>query len=247
MATILLIEDTPANLALAEKLLRAAGHEVLTSDTAASGIAMARDRTPDLVLLDLGLPDMDGWQALRRIRAEEGDARLRVIAFTVAAGVLTVLLSGLVPACRTTNLHVGAALRVSSARGSSVLQKALVAAQVALSPATRPSGVPGVATSRPSLLSATAPATQPTLVRFVLRNNGSLAHDLHVEKDGQDLGGTPIFGPGKTESGQATLSPGNYEFLCTGDPDAFRRLGAGFLQMPMHDTTQVTLQTRVAA
>ena len=57
----------------------------------------------------------------------------RVIAFTVAAGVLTVLLSGLVPAYRTTNLHVGAALRVSAARGSSVLQKALVAAQVALS------------------------------------------------------------------------------------------------------------------
>ena len=57
--------------------------------------------------------------------------------------------------------------------------------------------------------------TTPSVVRFVLRNNGSLAHDLHVEKDGQDLGGTPIFGPGKTESGQATLAPGTYEFICT--------------------------------
>src|SRR4051812_32777820 len=57
--------------------------------------------------------------------------------------------------------------------------------------------------------------TKPTVVRFVLRNNGSLAHDLHVEKDGQDLGGTAIFGPGKTESGQAMLAPGDYEFLCT--------------------------------
>ena len=57
--------------------------------------------------------------------------------------------------------------------------------------------------------------TQPTVVRFVMRNNGSLAHDLHVQKDGQDLGGTPVFGPGMTESGQATLAPGNYEFLCT--------------------------------
>jgi plastocyanin len=57
--------------------------------------------------------------------------------------------------------------------------------------------------------------TKPTVVRFVMRNNGSLAHDLHIQKDGQDMGGTPIFGPGKTGSGQATLAPGNYEFLCT--------------------------------
>jgi plastocyanin len=57
--------------------------------------------------------------------------------------------------------------------------------------------------------------SQPTVVRFVLRNNGALAHDLHVERDGEDLGGTPIFGPGKTESGQAMLSPGTYQFICT--------------------------------
>ena len=57
--------------------------------------------------------------------------------------------------------------------------------------------------------------TKPTVVRFVMRNNGSLAHDLHVQKDGKDLGGTPTFGPGRTASGQATLSPGTYEFICT--------------------------------
>jgi plastocyanin len=57
--------------------------------------------------------------------------------------------------------------------------------------------------------------TKPTVVRFVLRNNGSLGHDLHVEKNGQDLGGTAIFGPGQTGSGQATLAPGTYEFICT--------------------------------
>ena len=72
MATILLVEDTPANLALATKLLRAAGHEVLTAETAAAGIALARERLPDLVLMDLGLPDMDGWQALSEIRADRG-------------------------------------------------------------------------------------------------------------------------------------------------------------------------------
>lgn len=87
MATILVIEDTPANLALATKLLVAAGHEVLASDTAAAGIALARERQPDLVLMDLGLPDMDGWQALRALRAEEGTAGLRVVAFTADAMV----------------------------------------------------------------------------------------------------------------------------------------------------------------
>lgn len=54
-----------------------------------------------------------------------------------------------------------------------------------------------------------------SVVRFVLRNNGSLAHDLHVTRGGEDLGGTSIFGPGATKSGQATLTPGKYEFICT--------------------------------
>jgi two-component system cell cycle response regulator DivK len=85
VATILVVEDTPANLALASKLLRAAGHEVLTTETAAAGIAMARNRLPDLVLMDLGLPDMDGWQALREIRADQRAAELLVIAFTADA------------------------------------------------------------------------------------------------------------------------------------------------------------------
>jgi CheY-like chemotaxis protein len=87
VATILVVEDTPANMALATKLLRAAGHEVLTSETAAGGIAIAAHRLPDLVLMDLGLPDMDGWQALRELRARDSGARLRVVAFTADAMV----------------------------------------------------------------------------------------------------------------------------------------------------------------
>jgi plastocyanin len=67
----------------------------------------------------------------------------------------------------------------------------------------------------PKNVTVNAGTSQPSVVRFVLRNNGSLAHDLHVQKDGVDKGGTPIFGPDKTESGQATLAPGTYEFLCT--------------------------------
>jgi plastocyanin len=67
----------------------------------------------------------------------------------------------------------------------------------------------------PSKVIVNSGTTKPSVVRFAMRNNGSLAHDLHIEKDGKDLGGTPIFGPGQTQSGQATLSPGEYEFICT--------------------------------
>ncbi|MEA2274240.1 MAG: hypothetical protein QOI98_2948, partial [Solirubrobacteraceae bacterium] len=67
----------------------------------------------------------------------------------------------------------------------------------------------------PKHVTVNAGTSKPSVVRFVLRNNGSLAHDLHVEKDGVDLGGTPIFAPGKTASGEATLGPGSYQFLCT--------------------------------
>jgi CheY-like chemotaxis protein len=85
VATILVVEDTPANLALATKLLRAAGHDVVAAETASDGIAATAERPVDLVLMDLGLPDMDGWQALREIRASPAGADLRIVAFTAHA------------------------------------------------------------------------------------------------------------------------------------------------------------------
>jgi two-component system, cell cycle response regulator DivK len=87
MATILIVEDTPANLALACKLLRVAQHDVLTAPTAETGVALAKERLPDLVLMDLGLPDMDGWQALAKLRQDPSTLGLRVIAFTAHAMV----------------------------------------------------------------------------------------------------------------------------------------------------------------
>src|SRR5437899_1126074 len=87
MATILVVEDTPANQALVRKLLMAAGHEVVLAGEAGQGIALATERRPDLVLLDLGLPDMDGWEALRRIRGADATRDLRVVAFTAHAMV----------------------------------------------------------------------------------------------------------------------------------------------------------------
>lgn len=87
MATILLVEDMPGNRVLATKLLRAAGHDVVTAGTGADGVALVRERRPDLVLMDLGLPDMDGWQALTEIRSDAATAGLSVVAFTAHAMV----------------------------------------------------------------------------------------------------------------------------------------------------------------
>jgi plastocyanin len=48
-----------------------------------------------------------------------------------------------------------------------------------------------------------------------LRNDGDLAHDLRVRRDGEEVGGTPSFPPGRTESARLRLRPGTYEMLCT--------------------------------
>jgi CheY-like chemotaxis protein len=87
MARILLIEDMPSSRALVGKLLAAEGHEVLLAERAEHGITVAQQTLPDLVLMDLGLPDMDGWQALTELRGQERTAALRVVAFTAHAMV----------------------------------------------------------------------------------------------------------------------------------------------------------------
>jgi plastocyanin len=60
-----------------------------------------------------------------------------------------------------------------------------------------------------------AGSNAPTPLTIRLTNGGAQAHDLHVERGGQDLGGTPIFGPGQTKTAKVTLTPGTYDFVCT--------------------------------
>jgi plastocyanin len=52
-------------------------------------------------------------------------------------------------------------------------------------------------------------------LRITLENKGSLAHNLKIEQDGEDLGGTPTFQGGRTQSGTVELEPGDYEMICT--------------------------------
>jgi two-component system cell cycle response regulator DivK len=85
LSTILLVEDTIANRALVVKLLKAAGHEVIEAADAAAGILEAQTMRADLVLMDLSLPGMDGWEALRRLRADGRTRDLRIVALTAHA------------------------------------------------------------------------------------------------------------------------------------------------------------------
>lgn len=80
-----MIEDNPANARLAEFVLSKAGHEVLKAADAPAGIALARQRKPDLVLMDIQLPGMDGLEATRLLKADPATRAIKVVALTAFA------------------------------------------------------------------------------------------------------------------------------------------------------------------
>lgn len=82
---VLVIEDVALNLELITEVLETAGHTVYSADTATLGLERARALVPDVVLMDIRLPDMDGYEATRRLRAEPALAGLPVIALTAQA------------------------------------------------------------------------------------------------------------------------------------------------------------------
>jgi two-component system cell cycle response regulator DivK len=82
---ILIIEDNPQNLKLARDILDHAGYRTLVAENAEAGIAIARVQRPDLVLMDVQLPGMDGVEALGRLRADSLTAAIPVVALTAFA------------------------------------------------------------------------------------------------------------------------------------------------------------------
>lgn len=82
---ILLVEDNETNRNLLVRRLSKRGFEVSTATNGIEGIEKARSEKPDLVLMDLSLPEMDGWEAMRRLRADPSSASLRIIALTAHA------------------------------------------------------------------------------------------------------------------------------------------------------------------
>lgn len=85
MARILVIEDNPENMTLAVLLLRSAGHTVSSAIDAEIGLTMARAELPDLILMDVQLPGMDGLEATALLKGHEATRSIPVIALTALA------------------------------------------------------------------------------------------------------------------------------------------------------------------
>jgi CheY-like chemotaxis protein len=85
MAKILIIEDTENNRVLLTRRLKPRGHEVVTAENAESGLAMVASERPDLILMDVGLPGMDGWSATRQLKSDPLNRQIPVIALTAHA------------------------------------------------------------------------------------------------------------------------------------------------------------------
>jgi two-component system cell cycle response regulator DivK len=82
---ILVVEDNPKNLKLMRDVLTYSGYEVIEATTGEDGVRLAGEAAPDLVLMDLQLPGIDGAEALRRIRASEVNPDVPVVAVTAFA------------------------------------------------------------------------------------------------------------------------------------------------------------------
>lgn len=85
MARILVVEDTPSNVQLARLVLEQAGHEVLLASDAPSGLELARGAHPDLILMDVQLPGMDGMSATRQLKQDPQTHDIPVLALTAFA------------------------------------------------------------------------------------------------------------------------------------------------------------------
>jgi two-component system, cell cycle response regulator DivK len=85
VARILIIEDNPANMKLASLLLEKAGHAVLRAADAEAGLALSRSNQPDLILMDIQLPGMDGLAATVLLKQDPATAAIPIIALTAMA------------------------------------------------------------------------------------------------------------------------------------------------------------------
>jgi two-component system cell cycle response regulator DivK len=82
---ILVVEDNEKNMKLFRDVLSATGYRTLEATTGGAAVELATEHAPDLVLMDIQMPDVDGVEALRRLRADERTAAIPVLAVTAQA------------------------------------------------------------------------------------------------------------------------------------------------------------------
>jgi two-component system cell cycle response regulator DivK len=81
-ARILYIEDNPDNQLLVRRILEAAGYTIVTAENGRTGLAEALRQTPDLILMDINLPEVDGYAMTTRIKTTPGLEHIRIVAMT---------------------------------------------------------------------------------------------------------------------------------------------------------------------
>ena len=85
MPKILLVEDNEMNRDMLSRRLERRGYEVLIATDGAEGVSMAREQAPDLILMDMSLPVLDGWTATRQLKADSTTQKIPIIALTAHA------------------------------------------------------------------------------------------------------------------------------------------------------------------
>lgn len=85
MGKILLVEDNQMNRDMLSRRLRRKGFEVLLAEDGQDGVSLARSGSPDLILMDMSLPTMDGWTAARLLKSESETSSIPIIALTAHA------------------------------------------------------------------------------------------------------------------------------------------------------------------
>ena len=84
MSLVLIVEDNEKNMKLVRDILQAKGYETMEAGTAEEGIKLALERIPDLVLMDIQLPGMNGMEALEVLRANSATSHIPVVAITAS-------------------------------------------------------------------------------------------------------------------------------------------------------------------
>src|SRR4029079_581882 len=83
--TVLLVEDNEDNRIIYATALRYAGYAVLEAITGTEGVRLAREELPDLILMDISVPELDGWEATALLKADPATAHITILAVTAHA------------------------------------------------------------------------------------------------------------------------------------------------------------------